>query len=283
MGGIPSKNKDGSENLPTNITGLYPTCAWDPKSVRRLVLSRKVAPLFPGRELTDEEKEREGLEECPICFLNYPMGLNRFTCCKQRICTECFLQISKPTSFLNVTCPFCNRSGSTVFYKGPLTAEEKAQEAHERQKVIELKIKIRNEEIERDKQREIERKSRSMSEPVLPTDVDIRQSQTVPITKKEQTEKDNYAMSFPLGHNDDITRDLEIEELFLKQAIQNSLQESPPPTRSPIQFSQESSNEEEEQDQLPDFEEKQEDKEEDDEFSEDLQLALALSMSLHND
>lgn len=32
------------------------------------------------------------LEECPICFLYYPV-LNTSLCCQKRVCTECFLQV----------------------------------------------------------------------------------------------------------------------------------------------------------------------------------------------
>jgi hypothetical protein len=33
-------------------------------------------------------------EECPICFLFYPV-LNSSRCCNKRVCTECFLQVGK--------------------------------------------------------------------------------------------------------------------------------------------------------------------------------------------
>jgi hypothetical protein len=34
-------------------------------------------------------------EECPICFLRYP-SLNRCVCCSSDICTECYVQVTRP-------------------------------------------------------------------------------------------------------------------------------------------------------------------------------------------
>lgn len=52
------------------------------------------APFHAGVEAddTDECDAAHSLEECPICMLRYP-ALNRSTCCRQGICTECFLQV----------------------------------------------------------------------------------------------------------------------------------------------------------------------------------------------
>jgi hypothetical protein len=48
----------------TKSTGLYPTCEWDDKTVKKLINKKKVAPRYPGREESGPE-----LDECPICFL----------------------------------------------------------------------------------------------------------------------------------------------------------------------------------------------------------------------
>ncbi|KAJ1500664.1 SNF1-interacting protein [Coelomomyces lativittatus] len=84
MGSSLSKRDPERESLNqyTTPTGLYPQCNWDVKTIRKLVLSRKLAPLFPGTEDAKEE-----LEECPICFLYYPGGLNRSNCCKKGLCS----------------------------------------------------------------------------------------------------------------------------------------------------------------------------------------------------
>ncbi|KAL3232638.1 Protein SIP5 [Nakaseomyces bracarensis] len=34
-------------------------------------------------------------EECPICFMNIPKPLNKTKCCKQSLCTECFVSIRR--------------------------------------------------------------------------------------------------------------------------------------------------------------------------------------------
>ena len=36
------------------------------------------------------------VSECPICFLYYPIWLNKTRCCDQPICSECFVQIKRP-------------------------------------------------------------------------------------------------------------------------------------------------------------------------------------------
>ncbi|OQS01072.1 hypothetical protein THRCLA_05778 [Thraustotheca clavata] len=86
----------------TRPTGLYKSCLWENKIVRKLILERKLAPRYPG-----SESPRDDSYECPICFLHYPSTLNQTTCCKQALCTECVLQTKPPGK--SVCCPFCNR------------------------------------------------------------------------------------------------------------------------------------------------------------------------------
>ncbi|KAF6156381.1 hypothetical protein GIB67_031502 [Kingdonia uniflora] len=74
-------------------TSIAQTLHVDYKKLRKLILSRKLAPCFDGVEESNPESD---LEECPICFLLYP-SLNRSRCCKKGICTECFLQM-KPSN-----------------------------------------------------------------------------------------------------------------------------------------------------------------------------------------
>ena len=82
---------------------IYKIREWDVKLVRRLIATRALAPSFDGQT----EKISEEQEECPICMLVcfftvfkyslgqcYTLGLNRATCCKNSLCTECFLQIN---------------------------------------------------------------------------------------------------------------------------------------------------------------------------------------------
>lgn len=107
----------------TKPTGLYDSCAWDERVVRKHILDGKLAPRVQG----SDSKDHPGFEECPICFMFYSR-VNRSTCCNQAVCTECFLQIRPPRKL--VDCPFCNTSGFQAKYKGdtslpPLESPEK--------------------------------------------------------------------------------------------------------------------------------------------------------------
>jgi hypothetical protein len=148
MGNGVKKEAIDSKHLKPN--GLY-TLEWDLKLVKKLILDRKLAPFFPGKDSANEQDS----EECPICFLNYSGGLNRTKCCKKGICTECHLMIKKPAG--EPSCPFCNRTSYGVIFTGPLSKEERDQEFQEQQKVVELQIKMRQEEQEKDREREKQR------------------------------------------------------------------------------------------------------------------------------
>jgi len=117
-------------------TGLYPNCEWDERVLRRLILDRKLAPCHVGLEENSGEQE-----ECPICMLNYPGGLNRSTCCKKPICTECFLQVC-PRANKNASCPFCKAASYRVEFRGPLSLSERNRVQAEEQKAIELQIAL---------------------------------------------------------------------------------------------------------------------------------------------
>eukprot|EP00002_Diphylleia_rotans_P003464 TRINITY_DN1236_c0_g1_i4.p1 TRINITY_DN1236_c0_g1~~TRINITY_DN1236_c0_g1_i4.p1 ORF type:complete len:584 (-),score=136.92 TRINITY_DN1236_c0_g1_i4:321-2072(-) len=143
-------------------SGLYEGSQWDEKVVKRMILDRKLAPRYPGSDSLQPD-----LEECPICLLYYPGGLNRSKCCKKPICTECFLQVKNPNS-ARAQCPFCMRLGYTVSFTGPLSAEEKRAVELEDQKVLELQISMRQDEIKRDQER-LEARYRTMSEASSPS------------------------------------------------------------------------------------------------------------------
>eukprot|EP01117_Protostelium_nocturnum_P001036 TRINITY_DN1135_c0_g1_i1.p1 TRINITY_DN1135_c0_g1~~TRINITY_DN1135_c0_g1_i1.p1 ORF type:complete len:352 (+),score=124.74 TRINITY_DN1135_c0_g1_i1:414-1469(+) len=232
-------------------TGLYPTCAWDLKVIKRLVLTRKVAPLFGGKEESTLNPEIDvDFEECPICFLYYPGGLNRTSCCKKGICTECYFQIRKPNS--PASCPFCNKTDFAVAFTGPLSTEEKEKEAQEQQRVLDLRIKMRNEELQEDMNRENERKSR-LSMPAQPsqndeTDSSLMLSTSLPVDfNRNNRGMESEASSFQEGSISskelDSSRaispernssnqanlseaDLDLDELMLNEAIRLSLVKS---------------------------------------------------------
>lgn len=78
--------------------------------------------------------------ECPICFLYFPRNLNYSRCCRQPICTECFVQIKRldphpphddhsnenkdevPHTLISeyANCPYCAMSNFGVTYEHPI-------------------------------------------------------------------------------------------------------------------------------------------------------------------
>jgi len=208
MGISPSKKETVIDQRFTVPSGLY-SCKWDIKLVRKLVLAKKLAPLYPGKEEVTEGGD--DLEECPICFLYYPGGLNRANCCKKGICTECFLQIKLPGS-RNAVCPFCNYVGYCITFSGPLPKIEKEKELQEEQKVIELQLKIRQEEIEREKEKEDKRRSQMILEGSLnPSKLQIKALQFEPSI--------SHPLQFPFG---DLENSSEEEELHPQSVPSNS-------------------------------------------------------------
>ena len=69
-----------------------------------------LSKLAPKRHSLEEEIG----EECPICFINY-QALNHVICCKQAICTECYISLKIADSAC--VCPFCNIPNFNVEYK----------------------------------------------------------------------------------------------------------------------------------------------------------------------
>eukprot|EP00798_Chlamydomonas_sp_ICE-L_P030042 gene30042-35016_t len=150
----------------------------DLKRLKRLIQEGSLVPCFPGAEeptqLPEMKAQRalvlkilrvkkaeeplgDGLEECPICFLHYPV-LNTSRCCAKRICTECFLQVqtSVPAD-VSPTCPFCKVPDYTAKFIGAKSLVEREGERMEEQKLIESRIREREDEILRDQQRALER------------------------------------------------------------------------------------------------------------------------------
>eukprot|EP01115_Flamella_aegyptia_P012268 TRINITY_DN60570_c0_g2_i2.p1 TRINITY_DN60570_c0_g2~~TRINITY_DN60570_c0_g2_i2.p1 ORF type:complete len:129 (-),score=18.73 TRINITY_DN60570_c0_g2_i2:50-436(-) len=126
--GINLSKKDNIESKHCVPLGLYPSCNWDNKTIKKLILEKKLAPIFDGIE---ENENNEPLDECPICFYFYPY-LNKSSCCKQPICTECYMQI-KGTPKNEGSCPYCNNEGFNVDYCGAKSTEEREQEEQVRE------------------------------------------------------------------------------------------------------------------------------------------------------
>ena len=77
-----------------------------------------VAQLAPTKPISIDDFD----SECPICFLNYT-GLNSISCCKGKICTQCYLDL-KSSKGKKLTCPYCSTSKYTVTYTENTTCIE---------------------------------------------------------------------------------------------------------------------------------------------------------------
>lgn len=219
----------------TRPQGLYNHKDVDHKKLRKLILESKLAPCYPG----DEECTCD-LEECPICFLYYP-SLNRSRCCMKSICTECFLQMKVPNSTRPTQCPFCKTANYAVEYRGVKTKEEKGLEQIEEQRVIEAKIRIRQQELQDEEERMLKRQEPSyLCGNVTPTEVDCN-SVTVPYSRSPVESEEIVASRDsspspmirpsplprpPHRTNRDDDFDLDLEDIMVMEAIWLSIQEN---------------------------------------------------------
>ncbi|XP_028082081.1 E3 ubiquitin-protein ligase DA2L-like [Camellia sinensis] len=202
----------------TRPQGLYQHRDVDHKKLRKLILDSKLAPCYPG----DEECGFD-LEECPICFLYYP-SLNRSRCCTKGICTECFLQMKTPNSTRPTQCPFCKTLNYAVEYRGVKTKEEKGIEQIEEQRVIEAKIRMRQQELQDEElkmltRQEISSSSRSM----LPGEVGYS---TGEVDEEIVSSQEPLRQSLRPRQNRDDEFDLDLEDVMIMEAIWLSIQES---------------------------------------------------------
>uniref|UniRef100_A0A7S2K0M8 RING-type domain-containing protein n=2 Tax=Leptocylindrus danicus TaxID=163516 RepID=A0A7S2K0M8_9STRA len=120
-------------------TGLYASCSWDDRAIRRLIGDGKLAARIKGSDHRNDVLS----EDCPICFLYYSK-INITGCCKAHICSECFLQVrpQKVTPSKPAVCPFCNSNKLSVKI-AQLTDEAAMKREEEEQNVIEAQIRAR--------------------------------------------------------------------------------------------------------------------------------------------
>ncbi|CAK9144951.1 unnamed protein product [Ilex paraguariensis] len=215
----------------TRPQGLYQHKDVDQKKLRKLILDSKLAPCYPG----DEECGCD-LEECPICFLYYP-SLNRSRCCTKGICTECFLQMKTPNSTRPTQCPFCKTSNYAVEYRGVKTKEEKGMEQIEEQRVIEAKIRMRQQELQDEEERMQKRQEiSSTSRAIGPSDVENNSVAVPSFTATVEGEDIVPSQDSCTGltarqplrsrQNRDDEFDLDLEDIMVMEAIWLSIQEN---------------------------------------------------------
>lgn len=125
MGTVQGKIQKRRELKPyTKSTGLYPTCDWSEKKVKKMIYKERIAPRIPG-----SETRKESSVECPICFMYYaPAAMNKTQCCSNQMCTECFLQIQSPQG--SNCCSFCNSDQFSLKHVESTLKEKKLQKMH---------------------------------------------------------------------------------------------------------------------------------------------------------
>lgn len=213
----------------TRPQGLYNHKDVDHKKLRKLILESKLAPCYPG-----DEECTCNLEECPICFLYYP-SLNRSRCCMKSICTECFLQMKVPNSTRPTQCPFCKTENYAVEYRGVKTKEEKGLEQIEEQRVIEAKIRMRQQEIQDEEERMLKRQELGYSGGNM-SPVGVEYSSVAVPSSRTPVESEEIVASLnsspspmirpPPRTNRDDEFDLDLEDIMVMEAIWLSIQEN---------------------------------------------------------
>lgn len=126
-----------SDTVNVDQGGLVPTGVYtgpqdyDQHFVRQNIVDRRLAPFCVGSDDDDEYADEKFNCECPICFLSYPTPLNFSRCCRQPICTECFVQMKRadptshnPPSSEPRSCPFCVEPEFGVSYSPPEAIEK---------------------------------------------------------------------------------------------------------------------------------------------------------------
>ncbi|KAL8087915.1 E3 ubiquitin-protein ligase DA2L-like [Apium graveolens] len=220
----------------TKPQGLYQHKDVDHKKLRKLILDSKLAPCYPGLDDPSVSSNFD-LEECPICFLYYP-SLNRSRCCMKGICTECFLQMKTPNSARPTQCPFCKTSNYAVEYRGVKTKEEKGIEQIEEQRVIEAKIRMRQQELQDDEERMQKRQDVSSSSSIVRSGEVEYSADAEPSSALEcavegeervssQHASPNLSIRQPLRlrQNREDEFDLDLEDVMVMEAIWLSIQE----------------------------------------------------------
>lgn len=211
----------------TRPQGLYQHKDVDHKKLKRLILDSKLAPCYPG----DDESGFD-LEECPICFLFYP-SLNRSRCCLKGICTECFLQMKTPCSARPTQCPFCKTTNYAVEYRGVKSKEEKGMEQIEEQRVIEAKIRIRQQELQDDEERIQKRQEMSSTGQILVQE-EVEYSSAQSFSSPGDGEEIISSQGSPsiVSHTPisrehrDAEFDLDLEDIMVMEAIWLSIQDN---------------------------------------------------------
>ncbi|KAK9674536.1 hypothetical protein RND81_12G239200 [Saponaria officinalis] len=225
MGNKLGRRRQVVDDKYTRPQGLYQIKDVDYKKLRKLILESKLAPCYPGGDDCDCAL----FEECPICFLYYPT-LNRSRCCMKSICTECFLQMKNPNSTRPTQCPFCKTSNYAVEYKGVKSKEERGQEQIEEQKVIEAKIRMRQQELQEEEEKQNKKEEVSCSSSEFQTgntgcsSSAVMECEEVIASSGDASTAHRQFQSIRQNRGDEF--DLDLEDIMVMEAIWLSIQEN---------------------------------------------------------
>ncbi|CAN4104344.1 unnamed protein product [Withania somnifera] len=154
------------------------------------------------------------------------------------ICTECFLQMKTPNSTRPTQCPFCKTSNYAVEYRGVKTKEEKGIEQIEEQRVIEAKIRMRQQELQDEEEKIQKRRELSSSSSIAGPSESEYCSTAAPsfasaveggqvVTSSEETrEAPTIRQPQRMRQNREDDFDLDLEDIMVMEAIWLSIQEN---------------------------------------------------------
>ncbi|KAI7744341.1 hypothetical protein M8C21_024895 [Ambrosia artemisiifolia] len=214
----------------TKPQGLYQHKDVDHKKLRKLILDSKLAPCYPG----DDDCSCD-LEECPICFLMKTPNSTRPTqypyyCIDNDNDND--NDMVNGYDFELLICPFCKTLNYAVEYRGVKTKEEKGQEQIEEQRVIEAKIRMRQQEILDEEERMIKRQETGSSNRVVePWEAEYFSRGAAAASSSEGEEIVSASNPATIRHpvrnreNRDDEFDLDPENIMLMEAIWLSFQE----------------------------------------------------------
>lgn len=148
------------------------------------------------------------------------------------ICTECFLQMKTPNSTRPTQCPFCKTLNYAVEYRGVKTKEEKGIEQIEEQRVIEAKIRIRQQELQDEEERMQKRQEMSYSSRIVePSEVEYSSTAVPSSGESEEIVSVQHSSAATIRQplrsrqNREDEFDLDLEDIMVMEAIWLSIQE----------------------------------------------------------
>ncbi|KAE8713608.1 interactor of constitutive active ROPs 4-like isoformX2 [Hibiscus syriacus] len=206
MGNTLGRRKQVVDERYMRPQGLYVHKDVDVKKLRKLILESKLAPCYPGNEECCYD-----LEECPICFLMKNPNSTR------------------PTQYPS-KCPFCKTPNYAVEYRGVKAEEERGIEEIEEHRVIEAKIRMRQQELQDEEERMQKRQELSSSRTTVALrevqydSVEAQSSVEEEIVSSQELQVSSVIQQPSLTRtNRDAEFDVDLEEIMVIEAIWQSI------------------------------------------------------------